>query len=131
MRTTGKSRKEECLLSQQDAEKACVVTTGEKAGLVRQVKDFPEFLAKVHEEMKLGLYSSAICIPSVFAATVTPQRPSTFVITAFFPLTEARVAFGFQLTTSTRYSCHHGFQFPSCFAISTWSDPSAATEQVK
>ena len=53
MHTTGKSRKEECLLSQQDAEKACVVTTEEKAGVVRQVKVFPEFLAKVHEEMKL------------------------------------------------------------------------------
>jgi preprotein translocase SecE subunit len=51
--TTGKSRKEECLLSQQDAEKTCVVITEEKAGAVRQIKDFPEFLAKVRQEMKL------------------------------------------------------------------------------
>jgi preprotein translocase SecE subunit len=50
---TGKSRKEECLLSQQDAEKTCEITTEEKAGVVRQVKDFPEFLAKVQQEMKL------------------------------------------------------------------------------
>jgi preprotein translocase SecE subunit len=50
---TGKSRKEACLLSQQDAEKTCVVTTEEKAGVVRQVKDFPEFLVQVKQEMKL------------------------------------------------------------------------------
>jgi preprotein translocase SecE subunit len=50
---TGKSRKEECLLSQQDAEKTCEVITEEKAGVVRQVKDFPEFLAQVKQEMKL------------------------------------------------------------------------------
>jgi preprotein translocase SecE subunit len=50
---TGKSRKEECLLSQQDAEKTCVVIPEEKVGVVRQVKNLPEFLAKVQREMKL------------------------------------------------------------------------------
>jgi preprotein translocase SecE subunit len=50
---TGKSRKEECLLSQQDAEKTRVVVTEETAGVVRQVKDFLEFLAQVKQEMKL------------------------------------------------------------------------------
>jgi preprotein translocase SecE subunit len=53
MQTTGKSRKEACLLCQRDAEKACVVTREEKFGVIRQIKNFPQFLAKVHQEMKL------------------------------------------------------------------------------
>jgi preprotein translocase SecE subunit len=51
--TTGKSRKEECLLSEQDAEKTYVVMREEKAGVVRQAKDFVEFLRNVRQEMKL------------------------------------------------------------------------------
>jgi preprotein translocase SecE subunit len=53
LQTTGKSRKEACLLSQEDAEKTYVVITGEKTGFVRRVRDFSEFLGKVKEEMKL------------------------------------------------------------------------------
>jgi preprotein translocase SecE subunit len=53
MQTTGKSRKEACLLSEQDAEKNYVFTTRENAGVLWQVKDFLEFLGKVQQEMKL------------------------------------------------------------------------------
>jgi preprotein translocase SecE subunit len=53
MQTTGKSRKEACLLSQQDAEKTHLVIPQENAGLLRQVKGFFEFLGKVQQEMKL------------------------------------------------------------------------------
>jgi preprotein translocase SecE subunit len=56
MHTTGKSRREACLLSQQDADKTYVVFTGERPGGVRQVKDFFEFLGKVRQEMKLVHY---------------------------------------------------------------------------
>jgi preprotein translocase SecE subunit len=49
MQTTGKSRKEACLLSQEDAEKM-PVTTEENAGAVRHVI---QFLRKVQQEMKL------------------------------------------------------------------------------
>jgi preprotein translocase SecE subunit len=56
LQTTGKPRKEACLLSQQDAEKAYVVITAEKAGVLRQVKGFFEFLRKVRQEMKLVHY---------------------------------------------------------------------------
>ena len=52
MQTTGKSRKEACLLSQEDVEKM-PVTTEENAGAVRHVKDFFQFLGKVQQEMKL------------------------------------------------------------------------------
>jgi preprotein translocase SecE subunit len=45
VQVTGKSRKEECLLSPEDAE--------EKVGLLRKVKELPEFLANVWQEMKL------------------------------------------------------------------------------
>jgi preprotein translocase SecE subunit len=70
--TTGKSRKEGCLLSQQDAEKTCVVTTDEKGGLTRQVKRFGEFLANVREEMKLVHYP-----------TWEQVRSTTLVVVAF------------------------------------------------
>ena len=50
MQATGKSRKEACLLSQQDAGKTSLVTSEEKAGVV---KGFLEFLGKVRQEMKL------------------------------------------------------------------------------
>jgi preprotein translocase SecE subunit len=53
MQVTGKSRKEACLLSQQDAEKNYVVIPRENAGVLRQVKGFLEFLGKVQQEMKL------------------------------------------------------------------------------
>jgi preprotein translocase SecE subunit len=53
MQTTGKSRKEACLLSQQDAEKTYVVVPRENAGLLREVKGFFQFLGKVQQEMKL------------------------------------------------------------------------------
>jgi preprotein translocase SecE subunit len=56
LKTTGKSRKEACLLSQQDAEKAYVVVPRENAGVLRRVKDFFEFLGKVRQEMKLVHY---------------------------------------------------------------------------
>jgi preprotein translocase SecE subunit len=49
MQTTGKSRKEACLLSQEDAEKM-PVTTEKNAGAVRHVI---QFLGKVKQEMKL------------------------------------------------------------------------------
>jgi preprotein translocase SecE subunit len=47
--TAGKSRKEACLLSEQDAEKTSV-TAEENAGAVRRVI---QFLGKVQQEMKL------------------------------------------------------------------------------
>jgi preprotein translocase SecE subunit len=50
--TTGKSRKEACLLSQQDAEKTSI-TTEKNAGALRRVEDFFQFLGKVQQEMKL------------------------------------------------------------------------------
>jgi preprotein translocase SecE subunit len=53
MQTTAKSRKEACLLSQQDAEKNYLVVPRENAGVLRHVKDFLEFLGKVQQEMKL------------------------------------------------------------------------------
>ena len=40
-------------MPQQDAEKACVINADEEAGLLRQVKGFPAFLATVQQEMKL------------------------------------------------------------------------------
>ena len=53
MQTTGKSSKEACLLSQEDAEKMYPVIPHENAGRVRQTKGFLEFLGKVQQEMKL------------------------------------------------------------------------------
>jgi preprotein translocase SecE subunit len=40
-------------LSQQDAEKTCAGIRDEKVEVIAQVKEFPEFLAKVQQEMKL------------------------------------------------------------------------------
>lgn len=40
-------------MPQEDAEKTCVVNTGERVGLLQQAKGFPEFLATVHQEMML------------------------------------------------------------------------------
>jgi preprotein translocase SecE subunit len=56
LRTTGKSRKEACLLSQEDAEKTYVLIPRENAGAFRRVKNFFEFLGKVKQEMKLVHY---------------------------------------------------------------------------
>jgi|ERR1700733_624651 preprotein translocase SecE subunit len=53
MQTTGKSRKEACLLSQEDAEKMHVIIPHENAGVLHHVKGFWEFLGKVQQEMKL------------------------------------------------------------------------------
>jgi preprotein translocase SecE subunit len=53
MQTTGKSRKEACLLSQEDAEKTHVIIPRENAGVLRHVKDLFEFLGEVRQEMKL------------------------------------------------------------------------------
>jgi preprotein translocase SecE subunit len=53
MQATGKSRKEACLLFEQDAEKTSVVTTEQKTGVGRSVKGFLELLGKVRQEMKL------------------------------------------------------------------------------
>lgn len=70
--TTGKSRKEECLLPQQDAEKTCAVNTEEEAGLLRRVKGFPAFLATVQQEMKL-----------VHSPSWQQVRSTTLVVIAF------------------------------------------------
>jgi hypothetical protein len=40
-------------LSQQDAEKKSEVMTAEGVGIFQEVRDFPEFLKKVHLETKL------------------------------------------------------------------------------
>ena len=40
-------------MSQEDAEKTYVVVAGERTGFVRRVREFPEFLGKVKQEMKL------------------------------------------------------------------------------
>jgi preprotein translocase SecE subunit len=53
MLTTGKSSKEACLLSPEDAEKTYPVIPQENAGRVRQPKGFLGFLGKVQQEMKL------------------------------------------------------------------------------
>jgi preprotein translocase SecE subunit len=53
LQTTGKSRKEACLLSQEDAENTYVVRAGGKIAALRQVKGLLEFLGKVQQEMKL------------------------------------------------------------------------------
>jgi preprotein translocase SecE subunit len=53
MQTTGKSRKEACLLSQEDAEKMHFVMPPENAGVLRHIKNFWEFLGKVQQEIKL------------------------------------------------------------------------------
>jgi preprotein translocase SecE subunit len=51
--TTGKSREEACLLSEQDVEKKFVVVTTQDAGRVQPVKALFKFLASVQQEMKL------------------------------------------------------------------------------
>jgi preprotein translocase SecE subunit len=53
MQPTGPSRKEECVLSEQDDVRMRVDITKREVGLVPQVKHFFEFLGKVREEMKL------------------------------------------------------------------------------
>jgi preprotein translocase SecE subunit len=49
---TGKSRKEECLLSEENIEKAYVPAIKE-VGIVQSIKQAPEFVASVRQEMKL------------------------------------------------------------------------------
>jgi hypothetical protein len=56
--TTGKSRKEECLLFEQDVEKTCVVVTKEEAGRVRPIKEPLEFSASWQQEIRLVNRSS-------------------------------------------------------------------------
>jgi preprotein translocase SecE subunit len=51
--TTGKSRKEECLLSEEHVEKMCVVPAKKEVGIVQSIKQAPEFVASVQQEMKL------------------------------------------------------------------------------
>jgi preprotein translocase SecE subunit len=50
--TTGKSRKEECLVSEQNDEETCA-TAWEKAGTGQSIERIPKFLATVQQEMKL------------------------------------------------------------------------------
>jgi preprotein translocase SecE subunit len=50
--TTGKSRKEECLVSEQNDEETCA-TAREKAGIGQSIARIPKFLATVRQEMKL------------------------------------------------------------------------------
>lgn len=51
--TTGKSRKEECALLEQNVEKTCAVVAKEEAGRVQLIKEPLKFSAVVQQEMRL------------------------------------------------------------------------------
>jgi preprotein translocase SecE subunit len=52
MQTTGKSGKEECLLSQQDDEKSRETSNRNKSGAIWQIQRLPKFLKEVRQETK-------------------------------------------------------------------------------
>jgi preprotein translocase SecE subunit len=59
-------------LSQQDAEKKSVAVTKKRVRMLQEVRDFPQFLEKVHQEMKL-----------VDSPTWRQVRSTTAIVIAF------------------------------------------------
>ena len=73
--TTGKSRKEECPLCEENVEKPCVVPANKEVGILRSMKQAPEFVASVRQEMKL-----------VHRPSWHEVRSTTVIVVAFFLL---------------------------------------------
>ena len=75
--TTGNPEKEECLLSQQDAEEACVVNMDEGFGALRRVKGFAAFLATVTTRLCINLAQSAQSRRETYVGTWLPEPVDT------------------------------------------------------
>jgi preprotein translocase SecE subunit len=73
--TTGKSRREECLLSEENVENPCPIPAKTELGIIQSVKQAPEFVASVREEMRL-----------VHRPTWNEVRSTTVVVVVFFCL---------------------------------------------
>jgi preprotein translocase subunit SecE len=73
--TTGKSRKEECPLSEENVENPCPIPATKELGILQSIKQAPEFVASVREEMKL-----------VHRPTWYEVRSTSAVVVVFFCL---------------------------------------------
>jgi preprotein translocase SecE subunit len=73
--TTGKSRKEECVLAEKNVENPCPIPAKNELGILQSIKQAPEFVASVREEMKL-----------VHRPTWYEVRSTTVVVVVFFCL---------------------------------------------
>jgi preprotein translocase subunit SecE len=51
--TTGKSRKEECPLSEENVENPCPIPAKKELGIIQSFKQAPEFVASVRQEIRL------------------------------------------------------------------------------